>query len=79
LPPVSVGGRRHVGIQAWGQTILRKLLLLVLAGLMLMGGLYVAVFGHRFFVAAILVALAGAYLIWTDIIAPRFGIKTWED
>jgi hypothetical protein len=57
----------------------RKLPLLVLAGLMLVGGVYVALFGHRFFVAAVLIALAGAYLLWTDFIAPRFGIKTWED
>jgi hypothetical protein len=57
----------------------RKLLLLVIAGLMLVGGAYVAVFGHRFFIAAVLIALVGAYLIWTDLIAPRFGIKTWED
>jgi hypothetical protein len=57
----------------------RKLLLLALAGPMLAGGLYVAVFGHRYFVAAVLIALAGAYLIWTDFIAPRFGIRTWED
>jgi hypothetical protein len=48
-----------------------KLLLLLIAGLMLVGGVYVAVFGHRFFVAAALIALAGAYVTWTDLIAPR--------
>jgi hypothetical protein len=58
---------------------MRKLLLLVIAGLMLVGGTYVALFGHRFFIAAVLIALAGAYLIWTDFIAPGLGVKTWED
>jgi hypothetical protein len=24
-------------------------------------------------------ALIGGYLLWTDFIATRFGIKTWED
>jgi hypothetical protein len=56
----------------------RKVILLVLACLMIAGGVYVAVFGHRFFVAAVVIAFA-TYLIWVDFIAPRFGVKTWED
>jgi len=24
-------------------------------------------------------AFAGCYLLWTDFIAPRLGVKTWED
>jgi hypothetical protein len=66
---------------------MRKLLLLVLSGAMLMGGLYVAIFElffariifFRFVFGGAFLAVAGAYLIWTDFIAPRFGVKTWED
>ena len=53
---------------------------------MLIGGLYVAielafasVFRWRFVFGGTLLALAGAYLLWADFIAPRLGIKTWED
>jgi hypothetical protein len=66
---------------------MRKLLLLILSSAMLIGGLYVAIFEllfariifFRFIFGGIILALLGAYLIWTDFIAPRFGIKTWED
>jgi hypothetical protein len=66
---------------------MRKLLLLVLSSAMLMGGLYVAIFEllfariifYRFVFGGAILAFAGAYLIWTDFIAPRFGVKTWED
>jgi hypothetical protein len=53
---------------------------------MLIGGLYVAIelaFAHifrwRFVLGGTLLAVAGVYLIWADFIAPRLGIKTWED
>jgi hypothetical protein len=54
---------------------------------MLMGGLYVAIlellFARiifvRFVIGGTILAFVGAYLIWTDFIAPRFGVKTWED
>lgn len=54
---------------------------------MLMGGLYVAIFEllfariifFRFVFGGTILAFAGAYLVWTDFIAPRFGLKTWED
>ena len=54
---------------------------------MLIGGLYLVyfelLFAHppsvRFIIGgAILVVVAG-YLLWEDFIAPRLGIKTWED
>jgi hypothetical protein len=54
----------HLGSELWearlhsaGAMSMRKLLLLVIASLMLVGGLYVALFGHRFFVAAVVTAL----------------------
>ena len=43
---------------------MRKLALLVLASLMLVGGLYVLLFGHKFVVAGAVIAFAGGYLIW---------------
>ena len=66
---------------------MRKLLLLVIASVMLIGGLYALVvelwFANviflRFVIGGALIALAGAYLIWTDFLAPRLGLKTWED
>jgi hypothetical protein len=66
---------------------MRKLLLLVLSSAMLIGGLYVAIFEllfariifFRFVIGGTILAFAGGYLIWTDFIAPRFGVKTWED
>jgi hypothetical protein len=36
-------------------------------------------FSFRFVVYPSVLAVLGTYLIWTDFIAPRFGIKTWED
>jgi hypothetical protein len=52
-----------------------------------MGGLYLAIFEllfariifFGFVIGGTILAFAGAYLIWTDFIAPRFGVKTWED
>ena len=66
---------------------MRKLILFILSGAMLFGGLYTAVFevffariiSFRFAIGGGVLAFAGAYLIWTDFIAPRLGIKTWED
>jgi hypothetical protein len=66
---------------------MRKLILLILSGAMLVGGLYVValelfsarIIYFRFVIGGMLVAGPGAYLIWTDFIAPRLGIKTWED
>ena len=64
---------------------MRKLLLLILCGAMLTGGIYIAILTlisdvtHLFFIGGSLLAIAGAYLIRTDFIAPRFGIQTWED
>jgi hypothetical protein len=66
---------------------MRKFLLLFLSSAMLIGGLYLVyfelLFAHppsvRFIIGgAILVVVAG-YLLWEDFIAPRLGIKTWED
>jgi hypothetical protein len=74
-----------------GQIVLRyrmrKLLLLILSSAMLIGGIYVTIVEllfaptilFRFIFGGIILALLGAYLMWTDFIAPRFGIKTWED
>jgi hypothetical protein len=66
---------------------MRKLILLILSSAMLIGGAYIIVLevlfaGTIFFRGAIVgavLASVGAYLIWTDFIAPRLGIKTWED
>jgi hypothetical protein len=61
--------------------------LLILATAMLVGGLYAAIFEllfarvifFRFVIGGGILAFAGAYLMWTDFIAPKLGIKTWED
>jgi hypothetical protein len=66
---------------------MRKLVLLIISGAMLAGGLCTIIFelllahtaSPRFVVGAGALAFAGAYLMWTDFIAPRFGVKTWED
>jgi hypothetical protein len=66
---------------------MRKLILFILSGAMLIGGLYAAVFEllfariiyFRFVFGGSVLAFAGAYLLWADFIAPRLGIKTWED
>jgi hypothetical protein len=34
---------------------------------------------YRLVIGAGLLAAFGGYLIWTDFIAPRLGIRTWED
>ena len=66
---------------------MRKLVLLVLSGAMFLGGLsllvgellFASLIYARFLVAGGVLAFAGGYLLWTDFIAPRLGIKTWED
>jgi len=66
---------------------MRKLVLLVLSGAMFLGGLsllvgellFASLTHRRFLVAGGVLAFAGGYLLWTDFIAPRLGIKTWED
>jgi uncharacterized membrane protein len=65
----------------------RRLVLLILSSAMLIGGLYAFIFElffariifSRFTIGGAIVAFAGAYLIWTDFIAPKLRIKTWED
>ena len=78
---VKFGARLDQTVLRWR---MRKLLLLILCGAMLTGGIYIAILtlvsGTRlFFIGGSLLAIAGAYLIRTDFIAPRFGIQTWED
>ena len=78
---VKFGSRLDQTVLRWR---MRKLLLLILCGAMLTGGIYIAILtlvsGTRlFFIGGSLLAIAGAYLIRTDFIAPRFGIQTWED
>jgi hypothetical protein len=54
---------------------------------MLFGGLYLVfielMFAHAIYLRGVicgtLLAGLGAYLIWADFVAPRLGIKTWED
>jgi hypothetical protein len=41
--------------------------------------LYFAKIFFRFVIGGAIIAGVGCYLLWTDVIAPRFGIKTWED
>jgi hypothetical protein len=65
----------------------RKLILFILSSATLIGGLYIAIFElffariiyFRFVFGGGVLAFAGAYLMWTDFIVPRLGIKTWED
>jgi hypothetical protein len=65
----------------------RKFILLLLTGAMLAGGIYLVTFEllfaqvifFRLMVGGGLLALAGGYLLWTDFVAPRLGIRTWED
>ena len=62
-------------------------MLLILSSAMLLGGLYLVfielMFAHviyrRFVIGGAVLAVMGAYLIWVDFVAPRLGIKTWED
>jgi hypothetical protein len=66
---------------------MRKLLLLILSGAMLIGGLYLVIIEllfariiyFRFIIGGTVLAVMGAYLVWADFVAPRLGIKTWED
>ena len=32
-----------------------------------------------FVIGSVMLVVLGAYLLWTDFVAPIFGIKTWED
>jgi hypothetical protein len=65
---------------------MRKLVLFILSSAMLIGGLYTAIFEllfariifFRFVIGGAVLAFAGVYLMWTDFIAPKLGIKTWE-
>ena len=66
---------------------MRKLILFILSAAMLFGGLYLLIakllfdpfIRFRFVFGGAALAFAGAYLLWTDFVAPRLGIKTWED
>jgi hypothetical protein len=66
---------------------MRKLLLFVLSGAMVIGGLYLLgaeIFWSdqiitEFIVGATILIVVGAYLLWVDFIAPAFGITTGEE
>src|SRR6516164_6557507 len=69
---------------------MRKLLVFIISVAMLFGGLFWAleelIWSHHYFkpqeygfLAGIFPALLGAYLLWTDFIAPALGIKTGEE
>ena len=66
---------------------MRKLILLVLSSAMLLGGLSLLLdefllssrLHLRFIFGGAALAFAGGYLVWSDFVAPRLGIKTWED
>jgi hypothetical protein len=66
---------------------MRKIVLLLLCSAMIFAGLYGIVFElmyashvlYRLVIGAGLLTAFGGYLIWTDFIAPRLGIRTWED
>ena len=66
---------------------MRKIILFLLCAAMIGGGaygisfelLYAAHIFWRLVIGAGLLAGFGCYLVWTDFIAPRLGIKTWED
>jgi hypothetical protein len=65
----------------------RKLILLVLASAMLVGGLYLVIgelwfsriISYRLVAGGGLLVFFGGYLLWADFIAPLLGVKTWED
>jgi ABC-type enterobactin transport system permease subunit len=66
---------------------MRKLLIFAISAAMLVGGLYLLaaelltadIIYFRFVIAGAMLASLGAYLLWTDIVAPKLGIKTAED
>jgi hypothetical protein len=66
---------------------MRKLILLILSSAMLVAGTYAVVFEllfanliwFRFVFGGAILALLGGYLLWTDFVALRLGIRTWED
>jgi hypothetical protein len=53
---------------------------MVLSGLSLLLDelLFASIIYFRFVAAGGVLAFAGGYLLWTDFIAPRLSIKTWE-
>ena len=61
----------------------RKVLVFVISTAMLVGGLYLVasevsvadIIYFRFGIVGAIVAMLGAYLLWTDIVAPMLGIK----
>jgi hypothetical protein len=65
----------------------RKFLIFLIAGAMLVGGLYLLagelLVAHtiyfRFVIAGAMLVVLGGYLLWADIFAPMLGIKTAED
>lgn len=66
---------------------MRRFLLAILSGATLFGGLYLIsldlFFIHRpsvrFVIGGAIFVVVAGYLLWADFIAPRLGIKTWED
>ncbi len=62
---------------------MRKLLLLIVSVAMILGGLYwliaqlvlADIVYFKFVIAAAALITLGAYLLWTDFVAPMFGIK----
>lgn len=66
---------------------MRKLLVLVLSAAMLIGGLYLVgvelflsrIMYWRLVIGGTILATMGAYLLWTDFLAPKLNIRTWED
>ncbi|WP_156947232.1 hypothetical protein [Bradyrhizobium sp. WSM3983] len=66
---------------------MRKLAVFVLASAMLSGGLYLTanqllfspIIFVRFVIGGIILASAGAWLLWVDILAPALNIRTSED
>ncbi len=66
---------------------MRKMVLFLLCSAMILTGLYGVGFElmyashvlYRLVIGVGLLAAFGIYLIWTDFIAPRLGIRTGED
>jgi undecaprenyl pyrophosphate phosphatase UppP len=66
---------------------MRKIILFLLCAAMIAAGFYGIAFElvfaehilYRLVIGAGMVAAFGGYLIWTDFVAPRLGVRTWED
>jgi predicted tellurium resistance membrane protein TerC len=66
---------------------MRKVFLFLLCSVIMLGGLYGVLFDllytrvlfSRLLIGAVFLVFVGGYLIWTDFVAPWWGIKTWED